>query len=85
MTRGQGVPFQREYFLVSGEDKLGRGYRRSPFDAGPGYTGDPSVEPSSGADMRVVGGAVGEGEWVKAGGAMVRSESALAKGEAAKL
>ena len=83
--RGEGAPFPREYFLVSGEDRLGRGYRRSPFDGGPGYIGDPGVEPLSAEEMREVepepdAVAVGNrSEWVKVGGAMVRSDSALAQ------
>ena len=75
--RGEGAPFPREYFLVGGEDRLGRGYRRSPFETGKGYTGDPSVKPVS-ANMKVID-AEAEGRWMKVDGATVRAGSALAK------
>ena len=39
-----GVPFAREYFLVSGEDRKGRGFRRHAFERGEGYLGDASVQ-----------------------------------------
>ena len=39
-----GVPFAREYFLVSGKDRKSRGSRRHAFERGEGYLGDASVQ-----------------------------------------
>jgi hypothetical protein len=83
--RGAGAPFPREYFLVGGEDRLGRGYRRSPYDtSAPGYLGDPQVQGATTEGVRVMEGAVLDSfQWVKVGGAMVRSDSPAAKAWAA--
>jgi len=40
-----GERFPREYFLVRGEDRAGRGFRRSPWEGeGAGYVGEESVD-----------------------------------------
>ena len=39
-----GERFPREYFLVRGEDRANRGFRRAPWEDGVGFTGDAEVD-----------------------------------------
>jgi len=39
-----GERFPREYFLVRGEDRANRGFRRAPWELGAGFTGDAHVD-----------------------------------------